>query len=66
MSWLGQVQGPQGLRGQGKDSFAAQLAAEAAAKTAMEHGMRQIEVLVKGPGSGERRLLEHFRLQGSK
>lgn len=32
--------------------FAAQLAAEAAAKAAAEHGMRSVEVYVKGPGSG--------------
>ena len=32
--------------------FAAQLSAEMAAKTAMEHGMRSVEVYVKGPGSG--------------
>ena len=32
--------------------FAAQLAAEACARRAMEHGIRRIEVLVKGPGSG--------------
>ena len=45
--------GTSGFKGSRKGTpFAAQLAAEAAAKTAMEHGMRQIEVLVKGPGSG--------------
>ena len=32
--------------------FAAQMAAEAAAKAAMEHGMKTVEVFVKGPGSG--------------
>src|SRR5205814_9824888 len=32
--------------------FAAQMAAEGAARRAMEHGLRQVEVLVKGPGSG--------------
>jgi small subunit ribosomal protein S11 len=32
--------------------FAAQLAAEAAARRAQEHGLKRVEVLVKGPGSG--------------
>src|ERR1051326_3730085 len=32
--------------------FAAQMAAEGAARRAMEHGLRQVEVFVKGPGSG--------------
>src|SRR3954462_10981114 len=32
--------------------FAAQMAAEAAARRAMEHGMRKVDVFVKGPGSG--------------
>ena len=32
--------------------FAAQMAAEAAAKAAMEHGMKTVEVYVKGPGQG--------------
>src|SRR5579859_6783188 len=32
--------------------YAAQMTAEAAARRAMEHGMRQVEVYVKGPGSG--------------
>jgi small subunit ribosomal protein S11 len=32
--------------------FAAQMAAEVAARKAMEHGLRQVEVFVKGPGSG--------------
>src|SRR5207253_2631989 len=32
--------------------FAAQMAAEGAARRAMEHGLRQIDVYVKGPGSG--------------
>ena len=42
-----------GFKGSRKSTpFAAQLAAEKAAKAAMEHGMRKVEVLVKGPGSG--------------
>ena len=42
-----------GFKGSRKSTpFAAQLAAEACAKRAMEHGMQKVEVLVKGPGSG--------------
>ena len=42
-----------GFKGSRKSTpFAAQLAAEACARRAMEHGVRRIEVLVKGPGSG--------------
>lgn len=45
--------GVQGMKGSRKSTpFAAQLSAEAAAKTATEHGMRSVEVYVKGPGSG--------------
>jgi small subunit ribosomal protein S11 len=45
--------GGQGMRGSRKGTpFAAQLAAETAAKAAAEHGMRTVEVYVKGPGSG--------------
>ena len=45
--------GVQGMKGSRKSTpFAAQLSAEMAAKTAMEHGMRSVEVYVKGPGSG--------------
>jgi small subunit ribosomal protein S11 len=45
--------GVQGFKGSRKSTpFAAQLAAEDAAKKAMEHGMRSVEVNVKGPGSG--------------
>lgn len=42
-----------GFRGSRKSTpFAAQSAAETAAKAAMEHGLRTVEVYVKGPGSG--------------
>jgi small subunit ribosomal protein S11 len=45
--------GNQGFKGSRKSTpFASQLAAESAAKRAMEHGMRQVEVFVKGPGAG--------------
>ena len=42
-----------GFKGSRKSTpFAAQLAAEAAARRAMEHGVRKVDVIVKGPGSG--------------
>ena len=42
-----------GFRGSRKSTpFAAQMASETAAKAAMEHGLRTVEVFVKGPGSG--------------
>ena len=45
--------GELGFKGSRKSTpFAAQMAAETAAKIAMEHGMKTIEVFVKGPGSG--------------
>ena len=45
--------GQVGFKGSRKSTpFAAQMAAEAAARRAMEHGMRKVDVFVKGPGSG--------------
>ncbi len=45
--------GVQGFKGSRKSTpFAAQLAGEDAAKKAMDHGMRSVEVRVKGPGAG--------------
>ncbi|OKL48228.1 30S ribosomal protein S11 [Boudabousia liubingyangii] len=45
--------GQVGFKGSRKSTpFAAQLAAEAAAKRAQEHGMKKVDVFVKGPGSG--------------
>src|SRR6187200_278665 len=42
-----------GFKGSRKSTpFAAQLAAESAARRAMEHGVRKVDVVVKGPGSG--------------
>lgn len=44
-----------GYRGSRKSTpFAAQMAAETAAKSAMEHGLKTVEVYVKGPGTGAR------------
>ena len=51
ISWASS--GNVGFKGSRKSTpFAAQLAAEAAARRAMEHGVRKVDVLVKGPGSG--------------
>ena len=51
ISWASS--GELGFRGSRKSTpFAAQTAAETAAKLAMEHGMKSVEVYVKGPGSG--------------
>ncbi|MFA5586807.1 MAG: 30S ribosomal protein S11 [Saccharofermentanales bacterium] len=45
--------GAQGMKGSRKGTpFAAQLAAEQAARKAVEHGMKTVEVFVRGPGSG--------------
>ena len=57
--------GMQGFKGSRKSTpFAAQLAAEKAAKEAMEHGMRNIEVYVKGPGSGREAALRALQAAG--
>lgn len=51
ISWASS--GNVGFKGSRKSTpFAAQVAAETCAKRAMEHGVRQVEVLLKGPGSG--------------
>ena len=57
--------GTQGFKGSRKGTpFAAQQAAEAAARTAMEHGMRTIEVLVKGPGGGREAAVRSLQAAG--
>jgi small subunit ribosomal protein S11 len=54
-----------GYKGSRKSTpFAAQLAAEAAAKVAMEHGMRQVEVFVKGPGAGREAAIRSLQATG--
>ena len=59
--------GQQGFKGSRKSTpFAAQLAAEDAAKKAMDHGMRSIAVYVKGPGSGRESALRALALTGFK
>ena len=44
--------------------FAAQTAAEVAAKAAMEHGMKTVEVFVKGPGSGREAAIRALQTAG--
>ncbi|MBF0226627.1 MAG: 30S ribosomal protein S11 [Desulfobacterales bacterium] len=57
--------GVQGFKGSRKSTpFAAQLAAEDAAKKAMEHGMRNVEVYVKGPGAGRESALRALQSAG--
>lgn len=54
-----------GYKGSRKSTpFAAQLAAESAAKTAMEHGMRTVEVFVKGPGAGREAAIRSLQAAG--
>ncbi|MEE8398225.1 MAG: 30S ribosomal protein S11 [Desulfobacterales bacterium] len=57
--------GVQGFKGSRKSTpFAAQLAAEDAAKKAMEHGMKNVEVHVKGPGAGRESALRALQAAG--
>ena len=57
--------GMMGFKGSRKSTpFAAQLAAEAAARRAMEHGMRKVDVFVKGPGSGRETAIRSLQATG--
>ncbi len=57
--------GGNGFKGSRKSTpFAAQLAAEAAARRAMEHGVRKVDVSVKGPGSGRETALRSTQNAG--
>jgi small subunit ribosomal protein S11 len=57
--------GSQGFKGSRKSTpFAAQIAAEAAGRKAMEHGMRSLEVQVRGPGSGRESALRALQAVG--
>ncbi|HXF83192.1 MAG TPA: 30S ribosomal protein S11 [bacterium] len=57
--------GQAGFKGSRKGTpFAAGLAAEAAARKAMEHGVRQVEVFVKGPGSGREAAIRALQSAG--
>ena len=57
--------GSLGYKGSRKGTpFAAQMAAEAAAKTAMEHGLKKVAVYVKGPGSGRETAIRSLQAAG--
>jgi len=59
--------GQQGFKGSRKSTpFAAQMAAEEAAKKAMEHGVRTLGVYVKGPGGGRESALRALQAAGMK
>jgi small subunit ribosomal protein S11 len=59
--------GSRGFKGSRKSTpFAAQLAAEEAARKAMEHGMRSVAVFVKGPGAGRESALRALQAVGFK
>jgi small subunit ribosomal protein S11 len=57
--------GAAGFKGSRKSTpFAAQIAAEAAAKEAMEHGLKSVQVFVKGPGSGREAAIRSLQAAG--
>lgn len=59
--------GVRGFKGSRKSTpFAAQLAAEDAARKAMEHGMKLVGVMVKGPGAGRESALRSLQAAGLK
>ncbi len=63
LSWASA--GQSGFKGSRKSTpFAAQLAAETAAKGAMEYGLKEVEVLVKGPGSGREAAIRSLQSAG--
>ena len=63
LSWASA--GGLGFRGSKKSTpFAAQTAAETAAKAAMEHGLKTVEVYVKGPGSGRESAIRALQTAG--
>ena len=65
ISWASS--GSRGFKGSRKSTpFAAQLAAEDAARRAMDHGMRSVAVFVKGPGSGRESALRALQQAGFK
>ena len=54
-----------GFKGSKKSTpFAAQMAAETAAKAAMDHGMKTVEVFVKGPGTGREAAIRALQTAG--
>lgn len=63
LSWASA--GGLGFRGSRKNTpYAAQMAAETAAKAAMEHGLKSVEVMVKGPGSGREAAIRALQAAG--
>ena len=57
--------GTVGFKGSRKSTpFAAQMAAEAAGRRAMEHGMKRVDVFVKGPGSGRETAIRSLQATG--
>ena len=57
--------GEMGFKGSRKSTpYAAQMAAETAAKTAVDHGMKTVEVYVKGPGSGREASIRALQAAG--
>ena len=63
LSWASA--GGMGFRGSRKSTpYAAQTAAETAAKAAMEHGLKSVEVFVKGPGSGREAAIRALQTAG--
>jgi len=57
--------GASGFKGSRKSTpYAAQVAAENAARKAMEHGMRQVDVFIKGPGSGREMAIRSLQATG--
>ena len=57
--------GQVGFKGSRKSTpYAAQMAAEAAARRAMDHGMRKVDVFVKGPGSGRETAIRSLQATG--
>jgi small subunit ribosomal protein S11 len=63
LSWASS--GGMGFRGSKKSTpFAAQIAADVAAKAAMEHGLKRVEVYVKGPGSGREAAIRSLQTAG--
>src|SRR5512137_29972 len=63
LSWASA--GGLGFRGSKKSTpFAAQMAAETAAKAAMEHGLKTVEVYVKGPGAGREAAIRALQSAG--
>ena len=60
----GQAQAAWASEAQKSTPFAAQMAAETAAKAAMEHGMKSVEVFVKGPGAGREAAIRALQAAG--